>query len=364
MTTFEENRVLNDCITFRNIVKSHNLMRVVHIIIDLYILQELFFGVESSLTFLPFSILVVWFGKIVIMIIKNKSLWNLACIGLNIATILMTKIFNINGAEETIFILMLSLVLHIIRIKDLYVENLLAKLKGYPMFKGQFVLNESDDSILYSYADIKSRLAVSFESYFAEKPKFIRIIRMISIFIFVFGIVFFSYADSAVNQINNAPVISKLTAVKPDSYISGRIEEIKMQVGVSLDDYAPDDYCVEFDGKNYHIEVPHNLKEKFGLLYNYSCEKNGIDERYEGSEYVVDSSAEKIEFVGIIKKVTDACIMPYEIPELNINEDIYVEIVDTEFYNQMKSISIYLLGIGSVVIIMFELTASIKAFRR
>ena len=322
---------------------------------------------RSSLPLPLFIPLAFSIGNLLLYFRKKDYITNAFGILLNVATIISMSFVNADALHGTLIIIILSIIVHIIRFRHIYCEEVASQLYGYPDFNGFFIENEASTNsslvelIEEQYEETTANKHIQAELKYLYLSKKEKILPVASAIVIAIGIAF-SYSNSVcLSKINNAKEFSIYTYDKTSHYIKGEISIIPAHIGVystSFEDY--NDYVAIDNTEAFVIRTSNAIDYEFNMIYGY------YNNKFLGYD-VTDSPPPPASFVGRYIPLKDKDRYHTEkndlnhaltavqkqsdinTEEININDKGYIEILDISAIQSKCNIGFLLIFIGFAV---------------
>lgn len=354
----------------KNFRKYHTYQLILEIIIFIGYLSAIVLIEASSRSSLPFLLFLPLFfsmGNLLLYFRKKDYITNAFGILLNVATIISMSFVNADALHGTLIIIILSIIVHIIRFRHIYCEEVASQLYGYPDFNGFFIENEASTNsslvelIEEQYKETTANKHIQAELKYLYLSKKEKILPVASAIVIALGIAF-SYSNSVcLSKINNAKEFSIYTYDKTSHYIKGEISIIPAHIGVystSFEDY--NDYVAIYNTEAFVIRTSNAIDYEFNMIYGY------YNNKFLGYD-VPDSLPPPASFVGRYIPLKDKDRYHTEkndlnhaltavqkqsdinTEEININDKGYIEILDISAIQSKRNIGFLLIFIGFAI---------------
>lgn len=351
-----EKYITERCTASKKILHKNRLLIFLWAAADLCSMVGILLPVLNGRYSAPMLLPALIFVKIAATLLMKDKLRNIAGLVFNAAIALLSAHFRL--LMDMSAFLFLSSAAHIIAIPCALAVERLKGVSTYPSFNASVFCNEiKHDRGLFNiikngYDTAFESAAVRYEFAAADSHPAMKLLRTASILLVGAGLALYSSGAETMLLVRSAEPTDSLEYCYDGKGIKGCVERICLQGSVPLNKGVNTQYWCEFGGQYVQFSVPEKYGRAFAELYNYYAAEDFDLLPYEGYLEVTESSAEAIEFTGVVRtpdKYDDVQIYS-KIDRLagvsgdKINTEFYVEIIDESKAESRQ-------GIGSSLII-------------
>lgn len=344
------------CDIFRRIPKKNMTLLVIQLLSDLHLFYSFFIPISTGFYAMPFVVEAVIILKIVLTILKRNYKMCVVCAFLNAAVIILSVYFRLYDSG-TIALIIISFMVYGARIKQYLLTERISGLYGFPSFNMLIISRKLNDtpelleSVIDEYENVSGDKFVMNAIKMQRSGKAVKALNAAAVFLIIAGAAAASVGLSISGSEGNACAYDDSLNMRRGLVISGSVDIIYCNSGIGMDKMTNDCYWCRLGDKCITFEVPNCCKEKFALLYNYYAEKEDI-KPYNGFVDVYGSSADAVDFVGVVKRESkyDSSVINKaalrRVDAENAVTDMYIQLIDRDANSNMIFWGIIMAAVG------------------